>query len=188
MNLTNIVFFALLNLTSHVPEDHIVPLGSRSNIIWAEPEYEFIHNEEPIISKIYVTAVFKNGERITIPVVNGYLPAIKMGRSSSGHKVRHFYYDSKIKHDGDLEVIYEDELEKKDVELEKRNLELGSLQKRVQKLENSVQSLKNTVSEMQHTIKNKSSITVKENSDIMAKNKPSPSMKRPSEFDEKIYK
>lgn len=157
-----------------------LPVVPQTQIIWAEPEYEIIHNEEPILSKKYVTAILSNGVKITVPVINGYLPSVRIGKTSSGAVVRHFYYHNKYKYNGSALIKYEEE-KKKEV-LPEPN-QLNKLQNRVDKLEGSVDGLHKSVDEIKDALRKQIPEKTKT---TYEKQNSSPDMKKPSEFDPEI--
>lgn len=148
-------------------------------IIWAEPEYEIIHNEETIVSKKYVTAILSNGVKITVPVINGYVPSVKIGKTASGATVRHFYYHNKYKYDGSVVIKYQEE---KKIEVLPKPDPIKQLQSRVENLESSVENLHRSVDD----IKNEKNKMPEKTKVPIGPSEQTPNMKRPSEFDLEI--
>lgn len=67
---------------------------------------ECTHFSGTIHSKKYITAVLENGKRITVPVINGYLPSIDLTALSNGAYRRDYYYDECIPYKGQSVVSY----------------------------------------------------------------------------------
>lgn len=177
----NILASLLLTCIMAQVQDISPPVIPPPKIIWAEPEYEIIHNEEPILSKKYVTAILSNGVKITVPVINGYLPSVKIGKTASGATVRHFYYHNKYKYDGSAIIKYEEE---KNIEVVPKPDPINRLQNRVEKLENSFKDLNKSVDAIKDTLNRQSPEKTKIPDKPTKQNSSNSIMKKPSEFDQ----
>ena len=67
---------------------------------------ECVHFYGSIYSKKYITAIMDDGKRITVPVINGYLPSIDLKKMTDGSTQRNYYYDGCFAHNGDSYVNY----------------------------------------------------------------------------------
>jgi hypothetical protein len=67
---------------------------------------ECVHFYGSIYSKKYITAIIDDGKRITVPVINGYMPSIDLKKMTDGSTQRNYYYDECFKHNGESYVNY----------------------------------------------------------------------------------
>ena len=75
-------------------------------IIVGPTDYEHIHFNESVESKIYVDAIMVDGKRIQVPVINGFVPRVLTTPLTTGGYKRDFYYDEKIKYQGQSLLKY----------------------------------------------------------------------------------
>jgi len=82
-------------------------------IVCAPADYNNIHYSGIVYSKKYVTAVMDDGQRMSVPVINGLLPSIDYKCLPSGGMQRDFWYDEGFKHGGEAVVEYSSNERKK---------------------------------------------------------------------------
>lgn len=71
----------------------------RSNAV-----HEKVYFSGEVRSRCIVEAVLTNGKRITVPVINGYMPAIRVTTLSDGSTLREYdYYDKEVYNGGVIE-------------------------------------------------------------------------------------
>jgi hypothetical protein len=75
-------------------------------IVCAPADYNNIHYSGTVYSKKYVTAVMDDGQRMSVPVINGLLPSVNYRRLASGGMQRDFWYDEGFKYGGEAVVEY----------------------------------------------------------------------------------
>jgi hypothetical protein len=66
------------------------------------PIHEKIYYSSQIHSKQYVEAVLVSGRRIVVPVVNGYMPSVRVTEFDDGTSFREFHYDDQVPYDGGI--------------------------------------------------------------------------------------
>lgn len=84
---------------------YTTPAPSTSSYYKAS-DTERIHYNGDVYSKKYITAVLDDGRKITVPVINGYMPSIDLVKMTDGSCQRNYYYDGCFKHNGETCVNY----------------------------------------------------------------------------------
>lgn len=114
MNSALFLLAATLPITQ-CPQDGYGPVFYGPPIVCAPADYNHIHFTGDVYSKKYVAAAMDDGQRMTIPVINGILPTVNYKRLASGGMQRDFWYDEGFKYGGEAVVEYGPANEKKKV-------------------------------------------------------------------------
>jgi len=205
MNSALFLLVATLPITQ-CPQDGYGPVFYGPPIVCAPADYNHIHFTGDVYSKKYVTAAMDDGQRMTIPVINGILPTVNYKRLASGGMQRDFWYDEGFKYGGEAVVEYYSEdlpLSKKagvreessfeeappranirppkarvreDEELPPKKSQMPD--PKIQQLQDAIGELQKTVVELRETVKRQQAQVVPEPKvDALSP------MKKPSEFD-----
>lgn len=160
-------------------QDNFVVYGPP--IVCLPADYNNIHYSGSVHSKKYVTAVFGNGQIMTVPVINGMLPTVDYKMLPSGGMQRDFWYDEEFKYRGQEIVKYNSAYEKKKIITPPSRPENLPPKKqmpdpKIQQLEASIGDLQKTIVELREEVKKQQTLVVPEL-------KKTSSMRKPSEFD-----
>lgn len=105
MNSTLFLLVATLPITQ-CQDVYYGPVVYGPPIVCAPADYNNIHYSGTVYSKKYVTAVMDDGQKMSVPVINGLLPSVNYKRLPSGGMQRDFWYDEGFKHGGEAVVEY----------------------------------------------------------------------------------
>jgi len=100
------LFVATLSIVQCQDVYYGPPVSYGPPIVLAPTDYHNIHYSGTVYSKKYVAAVTSDGQKISVPVINGLLPTINSKRLASGGTQRDFWYDGGFKYRGEAVVSY----------------------------------------------------------------------------------